>query len=194
VSASWKQVRNSWRSPSSRCYYGDTEQVLRGLHGATQSLIENSSLLADHIERILADRRPELSADIQKANAKRIVFDLIGLITFSFVQKASTAVGSAYLKENLQGVVSLNNTLAYALIEMCYQFDLPEPIPFPQLKKLNKSIEKNIFARALLRSLALKHLHLFKVPYKDKQRLCEELEITLNKQLALQHDRIKNTK
>lgn len=170
------------------------QSALRGLHGTTVSLIEHSHVVADHIERVLAEKWPDVSSDIQKANAKRIVFDLIGLVTFSFIQKASSAVGSAYLKENLQGIVARNNTLAYSLIEMSYQLDLPEAIPFAQLKRLNKSIEHNVFTQALLRSMALKHLHLFKVPYKDKQRLCEELDITLKKQLALQHDRIKNAK
>lgn len=170
------------------------QSALRGLRGTTLSLIENTEYLTDHIERILADRRPDISMDSRKEQAKRIVFDLVGLITFAFVQKASTAVGSAYLKENLQGVVSRSNTLAYSLIEMSYQLDLPEPIPFAQLKRLNKSIENNVFCRALLRSMALKHLHLFKVQYKDKQRLCEELDIGMNRQLAIQHDRLKSGK
>jgi hypothetical protein len=165
------------------------QSALRGLRGTTISLIEQSAPLATYLERILEDRWPELPPNDRNARAKRLVFDLVGLITFAFIQKASTAVGSAYLKENLQGVVSKNNTLAYSLIEMSHQLDLPEVIPFAQLKRLNKAVENNVFCQALLRTMALKHLHLFKVPYKDKQKLCEELEIGMNKQMAIQHDR-----
>jgi hypothetical protein len=32
-------VRNSWRSPSSRCYYGDTEQVLIEFAEAKRNLV-----------------------------------------------------------------------------------------------------------------------------------------------------------
>ena len=165
------------------------DAALRGLHGTSLVLIRDTDALTGHIERILADKRPDLLPDLLKANAKRVVFDVIGMITFAFVQKAGSSVGSAYLKDNLRSVVESNQTLAYALVEMAYQFDLPEAIPFSKLKELNRVVEKNVFSRALLRTLALRHLHLFKVPYKDKQRLCEELEITLNKQAALRPQR-----
>ncbi|MDC2861588.1 STAND family AAA ATPase [Delftia sp. DT-2] len=165
------------------------KSALRGLHGATFLLRNDAASLAAHLERILAEGRPDLPSDIVKSNAKRIVFDIIGMLTFAFVQKAGSTVGSTYLKDNLTSVVEKNSSLGFNLIEMSYLLDLPESIPFAQLKALNKSIEKNVFSQALLSSMALKHLHLFKVPYRDKQRLCEELGIKLQRQLALDHDR-----
>lgn len=165
------------------------QSALRGLQGTTRALIQDTEALTGHLERLLAEKRPDLSPDLVKNHAKRIVFDVIGMITFAFVQKAGSTVGSAYLKDNLRSVVDRNETLAYELIEMSYQLDLPEAIPFPKLRALNKSVERNVFSRALLRSMALKHLHLFKVPYKDKQKLCEELEITLHRQPVLRPER-----
>ena len=155
------------------------ESALRGLRGTTKTLVEHSEILADHVESVLTEQRPDLNPDVRKAQARRIVFDLIGMVTFAFVQKAGTAVGSPYLKDNLKSVVSENSSLAYTLIEMGYQFDLPQKVPFAALKALNKRVEKNVFCQALLQSMALRHLHLFKVDYKDKQRLCEELDITM---------------
>lgn len=166
--------------------------ALRGLHGATLMIRRDAVALAAHIERIIAEGQPDLSSDIVKAKAKRIVFDIIGIITFAFIQKAGSTVGSTYLKDNLTSVVENNNSLGYSLIQMSYQLDLPESIPFSRLKALNKSVEKNVFAQALLSSMALKHLHLFKVPYKDKQRLCDELGIQLQRQLAIGHDRLRD--
>lgn len=163
--------------------------ALRGLHGATLMIRKDASSLATHIERILAEGHPDLSADTVKARARRIVFDIIGIITFAFIQKAGSTVGSTYLKDNLASVVEKGESLGFDLIQMSYQLDLPEAIPFTQLKTLNRSVEKNVFAQALLCSMALKHLHLFKVSYKDKQRLCEELGIKLQRQLALEHNR-----
>lgn len=166
------------------------QSALRGLHGTSALLLQDTDALAIHIERILAERQPSMGKEAVKALSKRIVFDILGMITYGFVQKAATAVGSSYLKSNLETVVENRNTLAYSLIEMSYRLDLPESIPFTKLKQLHKRVEKNIFSSSLLRSMALRHLHLFKVKYKDKQKLCEELGITLNKQLALQHERI----
>ncbi|MEO8021380.1 metallophosphoesterase [Polaromonas sp.] len=170
------------------------QSALRGLRGTTIVLLENTDAMAGHVERMLLERRPDLQSDARKTLSKRIVFDIIGMITHAFVHKAGSTVGSAYLKENLRNVVDKDGTLGYSLIEMSYRFDLPEAIAFTKLKQLNKLVENNVFSQALLRSMALRHLHLFKVPYKDKQKLCEELGITLNRQLALQHERSSRQK
>lgn len=166
------------------------QSALRGLHGTTGLLIQHTEVIARHVERILAERSPSLSQKELEARSKRLVFDFISMLTYAFVQKAGSAVGSVYLKKNLKNVVERNGTLGYSLIEMCYQMDLPEQIPFATLKELNRTVGRNIFSLALLRTMALKHLHLFPVSYKDKQRLCEELDIGLRKQLSLQQDRI----
>lgn len=168
------------------------KSALRGLHGATLMVRNDAVSLAAHIERILAEGRPDLPSDVVKTNARRIVFDIIGMITFGFVQKAGSTVGSTYLKDNLASVVHKMNSLGYDLIQMSYQLDLPEAIPFVRLKELNKAVEKNVFSQALLSSMALKHLHLFKVSYKDKQRLCEELGIKLQRQLAIDRQTRRN--
>ena len=165
------------------------KSALRGLHGATLMIREDAVSLAAHIERILAEGRPDLASDVVKANAKRIVFDIIGMITFAFVQKAGSTVGSTYLKDNLTSVVGKSDSLGYDLIEMSYQLDLPEAIPFARLKKLNKSVENNVFFSGASELDGAEALHLFKVSYKDKQRLCEELGIKLQRQLALDRDR-----
>jgi hypothetical protein len=166
------------------------QSALRGLNGTTELLRQNTEALTIHIERIIADRQPLMGKEETNTVAKKIVFDILGMITYGFIQKATSSVGSSYLKNNLEKVVENSNTLAYSLIEMSYRFDLPDSIPFTKLKQINKRVEKNIFSSSLLRSMALRHLHLFKVTYKDKQKLCEELGITLSKQLALQHERI----
>jgi len=165
------------------------KSALRGLYGTTLSVRRDASALAAHIERHLAEGRPEVQPEVIRASAKRIVFDIIGMVTLAFVQKAGSTVGSTYLKDNLASVVVKTDSLGYDLIQMSYQLDLPEAIPFSKLKELNKRVEKNVFSQALLSSMALKHLHLFKVSYKDKQRLSEELGIKLQRQLVLDHDR-----
>lgn len=170
------------------------QSALRGLYGTTELLIQHTELLAVHLERILAEKLPSMLPEERKTRSKRLVFDIIGMITYGFVQKAGSAVGSLYLKNNLSNVVSHSGTLGYSLIEMSYLMDLPEQIPFAKLKELISAVGNNIFSRSLLRTMALKHLHMFPVSYKDKQKLCAELDIKLKKQLALQYDRTSHEK
>ncbi|MBF8179796.1 STAND family AAA ATPase [Herminiimonas contaminans] len=159
---------------------------LRGLNGITHVLLNQANAIFEHFAQE-AERKGE-SQDLQIAAAKRLIFDVTAAITFAFIHKASSAVGSSHLRDNLLKVVNEKGTLAYELIETSFEMDLPDGLSLAKIKKLNASIEKNVFAQALLRTLALKHLHLFKVPYQDKQKLCAELDIALTKQMALQRD------
>lgn len=164
------------------------QAALRGLHSLTESLRAHPEQLADYVEKHLRDSRDDLQEHERKLLARQFVFDLTGWITFAFVQKAATCVGSEYLKPNVREVAEYRNNVAYRVVEMGQQLDLAEPLPFDRLKALHKEFDKNMFATALLRSLALRHLHLFKVTFRDKQRLCSELGIAIERQLALERN------
>jgi hypothetical protein len=165
------------------------ESSLRGLQAIIRLILSDRDSLAHHIGRMLKDQSPGISKEQADQQAKIVVFDLVGIVTFGFVRKASTAIGSAYLRENLVQVVSRANSLGYDLVEISYLLELPEGLPFSKLKQMNKNVEANPFCRALLTQLALHHLHMFKVNYRDKQKLCEELGIGLQRPNALQFNR-----
>ncbi|WP_377159610.1 metallophosphoesterase [Roseateles sp. UC29_93] len=164
---------------------------LRGLRGTTEILIAHTESLSDMIERAIRDSRGDLEEYQRKQMARQVIFDALGMIAFAFTQKASTAIGSEFLKGNLSEVAGNSGKLSYRLIQMAHQLDLPEPIPFDSVKALRKEMDNNLFAIAMLRSMALRHLHMFKVPFRDKQRLCSELGIEIPQQMAIQHDRAR---
>lgn len=164
---------------------------LRGLNGVSSVLIEHRDTLSDMIERAIREARSDIGDHVRGKIARQVVFDLIGMIAFAFVQKTSSSIGSEFLKGNISEVSERADSLGHRIIEMSHQLDLPEPIPFDRLKALRKEMDDNLFGTALLRSLALRHLHMFKVSFKDKQRLCSELGITLSSQMAIQFDRSK---
>lgn len=161
--------------------------ALRGLTGFSESLMSHNEILANAIERVISEKSRDIDDYKRKQLARKVVFDLVGVIAFAFVQKASSCVGSEYLKQNISNVTSEKNDLSYRLVEMSHQLDLPEAIPFEKIKQLSKDLDGNIFGQTLLRSLALRHLHMFKVPYKEKQRLCSELNIELSNQMAIEY-------
>lgn len=164
---------------------------LRGLNGIAAVLVEQTDALSDMVERAIREGRNDIAEHERRQIARQVIFDLIGMIAFAFVQKTSSCVGSEFLKGNIAEVSASANTLGHRIIEMSHQLDLPEAIPFERLKALRKEMDNNLFGTALLRSLALRHLHMFKVSFKDKQRLCSELGINLSCQLAIQFDRAK---
>lgn len=161
---------------------------LRGLHGITSALLVHTDELLSYAGHE-ADAKGQSRED-RIAQTKRVIFDLMSAFTFAFVHKASSSIGSIHLKGNLQNLLENSPTLAYELVAMSYVMELPDDISLKTLKDLNSRLSKNVFTQALLRTLALKRLHLFKVPYQDKQKLCTELGIGLKKQMVLQHDRV----
>lgn len=165
------------------------QSSLRGLSGVTTKLLSQHETLTEIIERVLKDKRSDLAPHTRKQLARQIIFDLFGMIAFGFVQKTSTCVGSEFLQENLSKTVQDSGSLAFRIIELSYRLDLPLPIPFDQIHDLQKDLEGNIFGQSLLRSLALRHLHMFKVSFKDKQRLCSDLGIEMSRQNAIQQER-----
>lgn len=159
--------------------------ALRGLFTLAESLLSNVDVFFSHVEQEAAKQGAAKEAQVE--SAKKFIFEIVSLLTFGFVHKASSCVGSVHLRDNLIKVEAANPTLANQMIRMSFEFDLPDGLSIGDVRRINEIVEKNVFARALLRRLALKHLHLFKVSYKDKQRLCEILDIGINNQRAVQH-------
>ena len=54
------------------------------------------------------------------------------------------------------------------------------------IKKLNNDFKNNIIAKAILRDIVINFLYMFKVDYKNKQQLSEELGFPIEKQLLNQ--------
>jgi hypothetical protein len=161
--------------------------ALRGLLALAGSLLENSDLLLEHVGRE-AEMKGE-NRDERIDRAKRGIFELVSLMTFGFIHRASTSVGSTHLRENLRRVVSENPTLANRMIQISYDLDLPDGLSIGDIRRLCADIEKNVFAQALLRKMALRHLHLFKVDYRSKQKLCELLEIGIKRPAAITNEK-----
>jgi hypothetical protein len=161
------------------------EGSLRGLFNLIGSLLDNVEVFFKHVEHDAAKRGE--SADEKVEAAKRLIFDMVSMITFAFIHKASSSIGSVHLRDNIKRVEEDYPTLANQMMRLSYELDLPDGLSLNNIRRLNDSVKKNVFARALLRQLALKHLHLFKVQYKDRQKLCELLDISINNQRGVQH-------
>jgi hypothetical protein len=159
---------------------------LRGLYGFTSTLTEHTDQLAALLARMMEDSGKAVDGDDKKKVAKRLIFEVLGMVAFGFVQKTASSVGSEFLKGNIEEVTRVSGSISYKLIELGFLMDLPQSIPFDRIAALKVDLENNVFGMMLLRSMALRHLHMFKVPYKDKQKLCSELGIELTQQLAVQ--------
>lgn len=155
---------------------------LRGLRSVLQILAANAEGLVAEIESVIEKRGLENDRIARAAKAKSVMFDLLNLVTVSFIRRAALSVASPHLYNVIDKVVLQNSTTAYRLIQAGVRLDAANGLDIESIATLNKDIQQNALAQSVLRQLALIHIHLFKTTEDKKQRLCAELQIDLRRQ------------
>lgn len=142
----------------------------------------NNEALISEIEGHIKSKNRSWSQNDIRVMAERLSYEIIGAITTGMILKPAAAVSSIELREVIDKVVLDNPTTAFKLIKTASELELPQAINFSAIKKLSAEVEGDMFSRRILQSLALKHLYLFKVAERDKQSLCEMLDISIDHQ------------
>jgi hypothetical protein len=77
-------------------------------------------------------------------------------------------------------------TTAYRLIGSAIDLERQGGLDsLAELKALNQSIRTNAVAQSVLQRMVLAHMHLFPTTGAQKQKVCDELSIKMQDQLAL---------
>jgi hypothetical protein len=155
------------------------DSSLRTLSKLFSEILEQPERFVVEIEKALADRFPKMQEAERTAQAKKFSFQMIGLITTSFIARTGSLVSSEKIREDVAKTVSDKAANAYRLIEIASCLTQPGHIPFDNLEKLARDLKTNIFAFTVLQSLIYYHLHMFHTSDKDKQRLSSIAQISI---------------
>lgn len=163
--------------------------VARVLRSAVNVLSGDRESLIDEIARQLEAQGAHTS-ERAKTLAARLIFGLGSLIVFLFVKRASEFLGSDKLLPTHELVSELMDTPLSRLLGIAVTLEYPtalssgEPreIPFEVLSGLEAEFRNNPCAALVLRRLVLDYLHMFEISYKDKQRICDLLGISVKSQ------------
>lgn len=158
------------------------EGPLRALRVFMEVLERNHGVLVHEIENVIGNKNKDMLPNKRTQSAKRIIFEVVGMFTHGFLFKSSSAVGSEYLHDVARSLVDENGSIAFKLIELGTLLDAPSAIPFERIEKLSRQTENNVLAHRVLEAIVLRHLYLFKSSDKDKQRLCEMLGVSVERQ------------
>lgn len=91
--------------------------------------------------------------------------------------------GSEKLAETFNRILTENPTVSVSLIDLSIKLDHIQNIPFSMIKKMKEElISNNLIGYNLLRALVVNHMYMFKINYKEKQRICELLDISIETQ------------
>jgi hypothetical protein len=163
---------------------------LRAINGLFTTLNENIDGIVQEIEQMI-ESSPKNSQqnepDNIKSHALRFLSDMCFLISYVFIKKVASSVGS----ENLTEVFNLiqqnkNNMTSVNLIDMAIKLDQLNMLPVQEIDRLYSNMEGNFLTRAILKKLVIDYIYMFEVNYKVKQQLCAKLGITIKEQLNLE--------
>jgi hypothetical protein len=153
------------------------EAPLRFLRSLIDQITVDPNAFVSEIEKTIAARHPGRDPLEQKNLAKRIAFQLVGMVTTGLFLRVASWIASKRIEEDIHNVVEDNNTVAFRLVETASRLVLPREVAHDELRRLARDLRGNVFAFKVLQGMGVHHLHLFHVKRKDKQRLCETLKI-----------------
>lgn len=163
------------------------DSSLRSLSKLFSEILEQPDRFVAEIEKELADRFPKMLAAERTAQAKKFSFQLVGLITTSFIARTGNLVSSEKIREDVARTVTEKEGNAYRLMEVASCLTQPGHLPFDSLEKLSRDLKTNTFAFTILQSLIFYHLHMFHTSDKDKQRLSSIAQISIQQSRLIDH-------
>jgi predicted phosphodiesterase len=120
-----------------------------------------------------------------KELAKKFLFNFCGWITFTVLKNISKSLGSRDTKDIIDKVIKDDPNVARRLIGISVSLDHNYSIPHYDITKLYDEIENNLLSSSILRRMVFQHLHLFEVPFVEKQKICSAVQINYKTQVKL---------
>jgi hypothetical protein len=175
-------IKNYYGSLERRVKEENLDQVieapLRVLRRFLELVGNDQDGFVEFIEKeILESAEHNQNAHNKRTQARRIAYRLLGLLATGFILRVSTWVGSRRIEEDVKSVIEKNNTVARRLVLAGSRLVLPGEIPHEQIKSLARDLRDNPFAFGILQSIGVRYIHLFFVPHRDRQKLCNTLRI-----------------
>ncbi len=187
-----------------RNYYGSlkgekklqlgNEAYLLGLRSLKQfivSLESNSDFFIHEVQKVLEKKSSQDKEQSEKI-AKRMVFHISSIISYIFIKKISSSVGTENLKETFKQILENNQNNSTKLIDMSIKLDYYRVFPYTEIAQLEEDTKSNILPNILLKYMAIEYLYMFPTNYKTKQRICETLGISMKAQRVI--DRLSSEK
>ena len=178
---------------------------LRTLNVFFSVLNENTDFVLNQLKEIISkieekrneNRKEEDKKEVEKDKiekvARHLLFSLCTQISFIFVKKISDSIGTNDLMEKYPKVQEELDFSSVKLINFLIKLDHSIGFPDRELQTIKESIEKHPMSYFLLRRMVQNHLQRHPVDYKDRQRICAFLGISMERQLMLEAKRKKQT-
>lgn len=113
---------------------------------------------------------------------RNILFYIAQGISCYFIKKASQCIGTEKLSQVFEEIKNEMPSNAVKLLDISIKLGYYKAFPFKDIEELVERFKKNYFSRYLLNYLVLEYLYMFPTSYKDKQRICRIVGISIRTQ------------
>ncbi|MDN4607177.1 STAND family AAA ATPase [Sporosarcina highlanderae] len=176
-----------------KSYYGSTpakdklllgEEIfllsMRALNTFLKTFSDNKENLLKEIERVIMEKNIDDDDDEKVSNiSRKFVFNLMTAISHYFIKKVSISVGTLNLEDTFFKILEQNDLVSFKLIDLSIKLDHGHAIPFRDIERFVKDLpETNYLALHILRMLAVEHMYMFYVDFKDRDKLIGILELS----------------
>jgi GTPase SAR1 family protein len=165
---------------------------LRSLNVFFIQLQEDCDRSVNTIMRHIKEKKVVNDEDVEDFS-RRVLFNLCELISYGFLKKISTSLGSERLFETFLQVLGNNQYPSVKLIDLCIKLEFENNLPYALISKLIKEFENNFLSQSILKKMVMNYVYMFPTTAQERQRICSILGISGSEQKQLELGFVQGT-
>ena len=181
-------LKNYHSSLDGRIKFNIGEEIymlgLRSLKPFFKIIETHRNYLLKQLESVIVKKKLTDELRIEEA-ARKLLFGTCALISTGFVEQISESVGTEHLSETFKKILDKHSINSVHLVDISIKLDFFRSFPFKEVETLKKKLENNMLALTILKEIVIKYLYMFPTDVRDKQKICDILEIPMRDQLLI---------
>lgn len=150
-------------------------------------LTQHSEMIIHFISSVIIDKKLESSSERATKLARRIVYNIGGLISLSSISRIVFSVGTSDLETTFTKV---NESMACNSVELAYIFIKMEyynTFPYTEVKRMYQKNKNNKIVVQILQNMVKRYLYMYETNRSERQKISDlvGMKIDLKKQLKL---------
>lgn len=149
---------------------------LRSLDYFLTLIEENAESSLEMVEKRILEKlmgkSDENTEKQMKEVAKRFLFEMLTSLSFFFITKISSSIGSINLQQVIDDVCDEMDSNAGKLIKLATMLELGNAVSVDQLRRFIQNMKPNHLTERLMKSIVLNYLYMFERTDKEAQQIC----------------------
>lgn len=175
----------SLKVPQKKRLLGEAiDAPLRSLDFFIGYIKDETDIVLDAIERRISEQNGEKNINLTqlqlKEMAKHFLFQLVLGLSYTFLTKISSSIGSNNLQPVIDELCDAHDSNSGKILKLATMLELGNSISVEHLRTILQSLDKNPISDNLVKSIILNYLYMFERSDVEVQQICAVAEISYN--------------